>query len=303
MHFRNLGRAVASLALILAVGCGDSQGPDGSTQFSVLLKDAPGDVTTAMVTIEEVQLVGEGGITVLRDDPLTVDLLTLANTTASLVTDVVVPSGTYSQLRFVISGAYIETENADGSTSIYASSPAYEGLPAGAAVAGSLQMPSLAQSGLKVTLPANALTLTGDEKILLVDFDVSQSFGHAAGQSGGWVMHPVITGAEIETTAGAQIAVSLGDGVVLPNAAALGQFEAKLTNTATAAVTTVPLTDPDADGTFGANFAFLTPGDYELTLVLPAGVTSVTTNPVTPLSVTIVSGQPAAASLTVTGAL
>ena len=41
-----------------------------------------------------------------------------------------------------------------------------------------------------------ALTLTGPEKVLLVDFDVTQSFGQEAS---GWVMHPVITGGEIQT--------------------------------------------------------------------------------------------------------
>jgi hypothetical protein len=33
-----------------------------------------------------------------------------------------------------------------------------------------------------------------------VDFDVQQSFGQVAGQSGQWVMHPVVTGGEIEAT-------------------------------------------------------------------------------------------------------
>jgi hypothetical protein len=37
------------------------------------------------------------------------------------------------------------------------------------------------------------------QKILLVDFDVEQSFGQLAGQSGMWVMRPVVTGGEIES--------------------------------------------------------------------------------------------------------
>ena len=35
-------------------------------------------------------------------------------------------------------------------------------------------------------MTGNALTITGPEKILLVDFDVSQSFGAEAGGSGSW---------------------------------------------------------------------------------------------------------------------
>ena len=60
---------------------------------------------------------------------------------------------------------------------------------------GSLHAPSYAQSGLKVQMTGGALVLDTPMKILLVDFDVTQSFGHAAS---GWVMHPVVTGAELQ---------------------------------------------------------------------------------------------------------
>jgi hypothetical protein len=46
-------------------------------------------------------------------------------------------------------------------------------------------------------MAAGALELTGPEKIVLVDFDVAQSFGHEAS---GWVMHPVVTGGVIDAT-------------------------------------------------------------------------------------------------------
>lgn len=129
----------------------------------------------------------------LRDEDLTTDLLTLVGTTQALIDSMAVPVGTYGQLRFVISGGYIEVENTGGTTSIYASSPTYAGLPAGAVVAGQLQMPSYAQSGLKVTLPAGAIVITEDDLVILtIDFDVSQSFGQAAGGSGNWVMSPVV---------------------------------------------------------------------------------------------------------------
>ncbi len=44
-----------------------------------------------------------------------------------------------------------------------------------------------------------ALEITGDSKILLVDFSVEESFGREAGGSGRWVMNPVITGTTLET--------------------------------------------------------------------------------------------------------
>jgi hypothetical protein len=120
--------------------------------MTIQLTDAAGDVEAAVVTISEVYLQGSGGRVTLSDDEVTVDLVDLANSTALLVDEAVVPEGTYSELRFVITGAYVEVENATGGTDIYASSPSYSGLPTGATVTGELQMPSLAQSGLKVEL-------------------------------------------------------------------------------------------------------------------------------------------------------
>lgn len=293
---------VAAVAALVAFGCSDSQAP-GTTQFSVKLKDAPANnIKAAVVTIDQVQLVGQGGVHTLTTTPTTVDLLTLANTTADLVKDVVVPSGLYTELRFVISGAYVEVDNGDGTSSIYASSPDYAGLPDGATVAGQLQMPSFAQSGLKVTLESGALSLTSDQKIVVVDFDVQQSFGQLAGQSGMWVLHPVITGGDIQTTGSVHTTVQLAEGVTLPAGATLADFSATLTNTTTLTSTTVALTDADADGVFDADFAYVAPGDYEVSLVLPATVTAVTTTPAIPVAVSVASGQSASAALTVTAA-
>jgi hypothetical protein len=135
---------------------------------------------------------------VLRDEPYTADLLTLAGATADLVTDAEVPSGTYRELRFLISGACLAVENESGGTDIHATAD-YDSEPCGGPAGGTLVAPSFAQSGLKVVLSGDALEVVGTRKVLLVDFDVEQSFGHEAGQSGRWVMHPVVTGGSIET--------------------------------------------------------------------------------------------------------
>lgn len=194
-------------ALTALAGCGDGAGPGGTTALSLKLTDAPGDIQSAFVTITEINLSGSGGKVVLRDEPYTGDLLTLAGTTADLVTDVQVPSGTYNQLRFVISGACIAVENESGGSDIY-TTDGYDSTPCGGPATGVLQAPSYAQSGLKVILDGGALTLDGPEKVLLVDFDVAQSFGHVAGQSGMWVMHPVVKG-EVMTGGGGGTATVL----------------------------------------------------------------------------------------------
>jgi len=187
----------ASLVLALAaalMSC-DSQSPNGTTSLSVRLKDAPGDVQHAFVTITEIDLVGSGGVQVLTQTPVTTDLLTLATDVLTLVQDVEVPSGSYHELRFKITGACVGVDDGNGGNTVYATAD-YDASPCGGPATGTLHAPSYAQSGLKVKMADGALELTGPAKILLVDFDVTQSFGHEAN---GWVMHPVVTGGEVTT--------------------------------------------------------------------------------------------------------
>lgn len=188
--------AAASLGALAA--CSDSPTGLKHGYLSLYLTDAPGDVAEAVVTIDRIYLQpdsgSDAGRIVLREDDVTVDLLTLRDSIMGLIDSVEIPEGQYRQLRLVISGGYLSIVGQDTTTrQIYASSPTYPGVPAGAVVTGELQMPSFAQSGLKVTLPASALVVGEDEVArLIIDFDVAQSFGRAAGNSGRWVMSPVI---------------------------------------------------------------------------------------------------------------
>lgn len=293
--------AIALGAIVPLTSCSDSTSA-GNAKLSIMLTDAPGDVKAAVVTIDEIYLQGSGRV-VLMDQPVTTDLLTLANSTADLVKDAVVPAGSYGQLRFVVSGAYIEVDNGDETTSIYATSPDYAGLPAGAQVAGTLQTPSFDESGLKVNLPGGALHLAAEEKILLVDFDVSQSFGHETGDAGSWIMHPVLKATELQTTEDAAVTLTLGESVTLPTVGetqlTLGDFKAVLT-AADMSTEELPFTDDDDDGTFEADFHFVAPGDYTITVSGPSGVTF-TTDP-TSVDVTVGSSGGASAAFTLTSA-
>ena len=305
---KGLGLAwLAGLALL--AGC-DTTSPPAAGRVSVLLTDAPGDFKRAVVTISEVYLQkgdraddAEDGRILLTRGELTTDLLTLANSAHTLVDDVVIPPGQYGQLRLVVTGAYVEVENADGSTSIYASSPSYRGLPPGAVVAGPLHMPSFAQSGLKVSLPS-AVSIGGDAKTLLVDFDVAQSFGREAGRSGRWVMHPVVRATAVNYTGTVLARVRLGDGVTLTTidgtTLTLAGFSAVLT-TAAGSRETLALAAADGDGVFEARFRYLLPGEYELDLVGPDGLT-LATSPTRPTPVSVGSGQDVEVALAVTAA-
>ena len=289
----------APLALLLvAVACADSNKITGpkqngtSTQqlgtgkgFTLLLTDAPGDVEAAVVTISQITLQGTGGSVSLLDHPFTGDLLDLRNEVATLVRGFDVPAGSYSQLRLVISGAYIQVGD-----QIYASSPGYAGLPAGVHPTGTLQMPSFGTSGLKIDLPGGKLDIGADETIVMIDFDAQNSFGHQAGNSGKWVMHPVIKATNVTFGGNLVAQLQLGNGVTLPQlngqTITLGAFQAVLTPVGGGTPDTVTLVDTNNDGIFEAMFKGLVPGQYTLTFLSPTGLLT-TFAPVLPITVTV----------------
>src|SRR5262249_59022216 len=120
-------RSIALLAVAggLALwGCGDSQAP-GTALYSVKLTDAAGPFKAATVTISQVYLQGSGGKTTLTSTPATVNLLDLQNATLDLVKNAEIPTGTYTELRLVVTGGDVGLQ--DGS--IFASSPASSWLP------------------------------------------------------------------------------------------------------------------------------------------------------------------------------
>lgn len=292
-----------AVAAVSAAACSGGGG-GGTGRVTVRLTDAATPtVVTAVVTISKISLQGDAGETVLTRTPATVSLLALANETATLVEDAVVPAGTYQQLRFQITGGYIEVPAAGGATEIFATSPSYEGLPAGAQVAGELKMPSAAQSGIKVTMPASALVVSQDSKIMLVDFDVAQSFGHEAGGSGSWVMHPVIKGVDFTLSGNVVTTLKLADGVTLPTvngtALTLGDFSAVLRDEG-GAEETLPYADA-GNGTYAATFRYLMPGPYTVEVEGTSAVTFAT-DPASPASVTVPEGGDAHADFTVTSA-
>jgi hypothetical protein len=299
--------AIALAATLPLVACDTGVTGSETGHLTILLTDEPGDFHRAVVTIDQVYLQGsdeegEGGRVVLRDDPVTTDLLTLANDVMELVEDAEVPAGTWAQLRFVISGGFIEVEQEDGSTRIYASHEGYseEHHPDNLPRDGNLQMPSFAQSGLKVNVPGGALQVSGGQNIVLVDFNVAESFGRQAGASGMWVMHPVIHAVEFNLSSSITVNLALDDEVELPEGVSLGDFAAHVEdgdgNTKEEAF-------EESNGTWSASFRYLLPGvTWELTLVLPEeGVESVDTDPGLPLDVETLSGTDVEVTLVITG--
>jgi hypothetical protein len=289
-----------SVVMLGLVGCDTTAGPNQSGKLSILLTDAPGDLLSAVVTIEKIYLQGsvegddESSRVYLLETPTTANLLDLQNEVLGLVDEATVPGGQYSQLRLVISGGYIEVvEEEDGGvptvTTIYASSAEYAAAQ-GVTADGTLQMPSYATSGLKINLPGGSIEVDGDQQILLLDFNVAESFGKQAGQSGSWVMTPVIHASDFGSTVGVEFSLSLGDGVVLPDingeSIGLADFGASLTKGGDV----LEETFEEKDGVYKVNFLFLDANtDYPVSFVEPEGL-DVTLNPAFPTTVNVPSG-------------
>jgi hypothetical protein len=286
----SLAGIVAALAGALAAGSCSSSAPakQGTGSLSIRLTDAPGaDVRSAVVTIDRITLTGAGGDLVLRDDPVTVDLVDYVNTVFRLVDSAPVPPGTYTQLRFVIGGGYLVVADPDSAGTLVFSTLGY--LPAPAHVDGLLKMPSLSQSGLKVILPGDALVVQAESKVLLVDFDVQQSFGHEAGNSGSWVMHPVVKADDILLSG--NVVATLGRVAALAplDPLPLGSFTAVLTS-ADWSEKTLPFVPEGAATMARATFAFLLPGTYGVAVRAPPGPATFDVVPATTVAAMVGSG-------------
>ena len=292
---KKFGTLAIALATLSLGACDENPTGAEAGSLSLLLTDAPGDFHTAIVTIESIELLrgddaeddstDEDNRIIVMDEPWTGDLLELSNDIDSLVSDFAIPGGSYSQLRFIISGGCIEVENDDESTTVYAS----EGYTECGAADGDLQMPSFASSGLKVNLPSG-FEIDGGHRIVLLDFDVSESFGHQAGNSGKWVMHPVIRATEVVMSGALDVTIVVADSVTLPRTLTADSFM-------------IQLDDEPAIPVVGgiAAFDFLLPGTYSVDLVLPDSVT-VTTDPTLPLTVEVGSADDEEATITITSA-
>ncbi|MEZ4424287.1 MAG: DUF4382 domain-containing protein [Gemmatimonadota bacterium] len=177
---------------MLAFAACDSDGTstldDGPTRLSVYLTDAPGDVAAVWVDVAEIYFQGgPGGRTSVLEEPTgLIELTALADETRLLVGDLQLDPGIYRQLRLVLRAAVLEAT--DGQVYAFGGAEHPDGLP----VTGDLQCPSCSGSGLKIKLAGDAVELTEGGNAVVLDFDVSQSFGHAAGRSGKWIMSPVI---------------------------------------------------------------------------------------------------------------
>ena len=169
---------------LLWVGCDSSGGVSGPAEgaFTLNLTDDPADLDSAVVTIDRVTLVTEDGaenddeddgdddddgedeeegVITLTDQTRTIDLLRLQNgVDSTLAEEVTVPEGEYTQLRLVL-------KDSTGANYVITNSGEKQ----------NLQVPSGAQSGIKIVLPGEVeVENDGDQLAVTLDFDAEDSF-------------------------------------------------------------------------------------------------------------------------------
>jgi hypothetical protein len=164
-------RPLITAALLSLGGCGDNT---GTGTLAVELTDAPADVKSIFVTIESVTAHSDqAGWVNIFNGPLTVDLLTLKDTSMKLG-QVTLPAGTVSEVRFVLVD----------------SGPQYVVLTEDSQAP--LKTPSGAESGVKLKGPFTVSACV--KHTLLIDFDGKNSieYHETGGPTPEWILRPVI---------------------------------------------------------------------------------------------------------------
>jgi hypothetical protein len=208
--YRRHSFAVMALGLsvgLTAIACGDSSEPsltsgldERTPTLTVVLNGGFANVQLSRVPtggatvdalwlkLEDICLQGDQGRHCLLDGPT--DWIDV-DEWMTLVEDVEVQPGT-AQLRFIIAEAVLSADGRIFATSAVdlAGDPPVPGLEAD----GVLHCPSCSQSGIKVIFPGGEPEISEGENFLVAQFDIGESIGKERGNSGRWVMHPVIRG-------------------------------------------------------------------------------------------------------------
>lgn len=269
-------RLLPALMLALAVGACDStpvdQGdldPNGEVAtLSILLTDAPADyIAAAEVDIGRVELLpaDDGDAIVLSEDGTDgfVNLLDFQNAATMQLAEAEIEAGDYSQLRLIVEAARVGLVEGytfrDGSTEK------------------DLFVPSGAQTGIKLNLQGDEdmpLTIVPGETVLVLDFDVNQSFvlqGNFETPAGvhGVIFKPTlrVTGQDVAASISGVVStalegVSVEGLVVTAEPTDAGSVPGYQTLSGTAIT--------DESGAYTIHF--LVPGSYDVTVAVDEGL-------------------------------
>jgi hypothetical protein len=248
-------------ALLLVGGC--QTGTADITSLSVLLKEPPGQIEAAVVTVSAIELVGPNGTVPLLHQPRVVDLLDPSMAPVGIVNDYAVPAIAYHELRVHVRGMYLAVRNADGTVTRFAT-PGYEAGPDGT-VDREIDLADWRETGGTVKLARGTLDLRGDQTILVLELDALGSIGRPTGPAR-VAFEPLIRGTELGAMGGIRITLDEPANSGIPLAAARAElFDERRTLVGVAQ----RFTDDDQDGVFEATFGLLRPGEYRIVLSPP----------------------------------
>lgn len=269
-------RLLPALMLALAVGACDSTPVDQGeldrngemATLSILLTDAPADyIAAAEVDIGRVELLpaGDGPPIVLSEDGTDgfVNLLDFQDAATMQLAEAEIEAGDYSQLRLIVEAARVGLIEGyafrDGSTEK------------------DLFVPSGAQTGIKLNLQGDEdmpLTIVPGETVLVLDFDVNQSFvlqGNFETPAGvhGVIFKPTlrVTGQDVAASISGVVStalegVSVEGLVVTAEPTDAGSVPGYQTLSGTAIT--------DENGAYTIHF--LVPGSYEVSVAVDEGL-------------------------------
>ena len=187
---------IAAVVLSLATAC-NLMGSSGSREtgtLSLSITDAPvdaSDIIGVYITIQSIQykIEGDDGWGTVPDfgDPQTHNLLELTGGESALLGDLTVPTGDYSEIRFILQAP----EEGRGAPTNPGSWVDIEGGIEGEYDEGdeALFVPSGAQSGLKVKAEEPFTVTEGEPIAITVDFDLSKALVRAGGRM---ILKPVL---------------------------------------------------------------------------------------------------------------
>lgn len=206
--------ALLTSALLVLAACGTQ--PSGTSTVAVQMTDAPAtEADHLYVDFGRIELMptedGEDGVQTVAEEGGQIDVLTLTNGTVEDLGKVDVPAGTYHQVRIIVEDARLEF----GEESF------------------SVQVPSGAQTGLKVNIDPPLVAAAGATNLVTLDFDASRAVIETPPGSGNYLLKPtgiravseaglllgsVADSATAEAIAGATIAVVDQDGADVTSA-------------------------------------------------------------------------------------
>lgn len=171
----------------------DASGATTGSQVTKADVDAPGTITKAEVTIERVAIVpsedtedGEaedGGLEILSEEEMPVDLTTLQDGVTEMLGEVSIPQGEYSQIRLVTAReATVNYVDANGTEQ-----------------EATLVLPSADESGIKVNFNEFTIDDSADDVEITLDFSVEESFVQT-GETGNYLFKPVVQAESVVTS-------------------------------------------------------------------------------------------------------